>query len=103
MTPTGYEQALLIRRADFFRKATMSILDENGNLFSLLIRERGMQYYKKKKVIIYYENETFVMAEVQGSETYCVDIELKDAVLGAACTCPYAKDRSEEASCRERV
>ena len=70
----------------------MSILDENGNLFSLLIRERGMQYYKKKKVIIYYENETFVMAEVQGSETYCVDIELKDAVLGAACTCPYAKD-----------
>ncbi len=69
----------------------MSILERNRDLFSVLIRERGTQYYEKNRVDIDYDDETSVMAEVQGSELYYVDVEVKDAGLCASCSCPYAQ------------
>lgn len=69
----------------------MSILERNRDLFSILIRERGTQYHEKNRVEIDYEDETSVMAEVQGSEMYDVDVEVKEDVLCVACSCPYAR------------
>ncbi|MDP2854079.1 MAG: SWIM zinc finger family protein [Smithellaceae bacterium] len=69
----------------------MSILDHNRQLFPIIIRERGSQYCERGRVDIDYADDTSVMAEVQGSEIYDVEVEWKDGFLCVACTCPYAE------------
>ena len=69
----------------------MSILERSKDLFSPPIRERGTQYYQKDRVEIDYEDDRHVMAVVQGSEVYDIDVELKEDAVWVSCTCPYAE------------
>src|SRR5665647_1491578 len=69
----------------------MSILDHNRQLFPIIIRERGSQYCEKGRVNIDHADDTSVMAEVQGSEIYDVNVAWKDGFLCVAFTCPYAE------------
>ena len=56
------------------------------------ILQRGKQYYQQKAVGTLEESEKDTwMAEVEGSETYSVEVTLKDnnEISGYFCDCPY--------------
>lgn len=62
-------------------------------LFRLHILQRGLNYYKKGAVISLNKTESGYHAEVEGTEDYEVDIEIKDGEIGDMyCSCPYADD-----------
>lgn len=57
------------------------------------ILERGYYYYLDDKVNITSESNTEITAEVEGSETYTVRIEIQNGnVDSMECSCPYAED-----------
>ena len=61
------------------------------NYFKPWILERGRTYYRDNCVtkLIYTENE--IQAKVEGSEEYCVEIQLSDGMpVDMFCDCPYA-------------
>ena len=63
------------------------------NYFKPWILERGRTYYRDNCVtkLIYTENE--IQAKVEGSEEYCVEIQLSDGMpVDMFCDCPYAED-----------
>ncbi len=69
----------------------MSIFDRIRSQFPILIRERGSQYYQQGRVSLSYAGKDLVMANVRGSELYCVNVDVKDGVLRVACDCPHAE------------
>ncbi len=70
----------------------MSILERNKSLFPMVIRERGHQYFLAGRVEIVYADDTDVMAEVEGSDIYHVEVQWDGLHLLAACSCPYAEE-----------
>ena len=61
------------------------------NYFKPWILERGRAYYRDNCVtkLIHTENE--IQARVEGSEEYCVEIQLTDGMpIDMSCDCPYA-------------
>ncbi len=63
------------------------------SLFRPHILERGYDYYLDGKVDIKIESDTELVAEVDGSETYTVNIVFKNgSVSSMECDCPYAEN-----------
>ena len=58
--------------------------------FDKSILDRGFAYYNNHEIISIKKEKTKVSAEVSGSETYHVNIDLDD-LTSMSCTCPYFK------------
>lgn len=57
------------------------------------ILERGYGYYLEDKVDIIVESDTEIVAEVEGSETYLVNIGFQNGAIDyMECDCPYAME-----------
>lgn len=67
--------------------------DNWKDLFRSHILERGLRYYEEGAVTEVTETETGYEAVVEGSETYSVEIEIRDErIYDMWCSCPYAED-----------
>ena len=62
-------------------------------LFSPIILARGKEYYEMGAVQDLTVSDEEILARVEGSESYEVEIELRgNTVTNMDCTCPYAED-----------
>lgn len=61
------------------------------NYFKPWILERGREYYHDNCVTILIHTENEIQARVEGSEEYCVEIQLSNGMpVDMFCDCPYA-------------
>ncbi|MBM3981186.1 MAG: helicase SNF2 [Planctomycetes bacterium] len=56
------------------------------------IRDRGREYHRDGAVEVLNVSGREVAADVQGTETYEVDLALEGRTIYASCTCPYIAD-----------
>jgi uncharacterized Zn finger protein len=68
--------------------ASPTLLRRFQGLFSARSRSRGVDYAARGRVEIVDANDAWLMAEVQGSDRYQVELDLRGNALHASCTCP---------------
>ena len=72
---------------------TITPINKWEKLFTDIILSRGADYCRKKVVENLRQDDAQIDADVVGSETYHVHIDLEDGGISAlACDCPYAAD-----------
>ncbi len=60
--------------------------------FTRNVRHRGEEYYRRDRVRIERASENELHARVRGSQTYEVELKLKDGTVSVWCDCPYFAD-----------
>ncbi len=68
-------------------------MDSLGRHVGQNIKNWGLECYRRNCVSIVYVDSEFVSAEVRGSRTYDVDLELADTSLIYSCSCPFFEDK----------
>ncbi|MEJ2111360.1 MAG: SWIM zinc finger family protein, partial [Acidobacteriota bacterium] len=71
----------------------MFVLDSLGRHVGQKIKNRGVEYFQRNSVSIVYKDSEFVSAEVRGTRTYDVDLELENDTLIYSCSCPFFEDK----------
>src|SRR5215210_5812506 len=70
----------------------MSLKSRFAPQFNPKIRDRGLAYFRSGAVKILNHSKSYVMAQVEGTLDYFVELRLKLNSLDVACTCPYFAD-----------
>ena len=70
----------------------MSLKSRFAPEFNPKIRDRGFAYFRGGAVKILEHSDFYVLAQVQGTLDYFVDLTLTPNSLNVACTCPYFDD-----------
>ncbi|MBV8207720.1 MAG: SWIM zinc finger family protein, partial [Acidobacteria bacterium] len=60
--------------------------------FTKSVRQRGADYFHGRRVRIVHASNSYLEAEVKGSETYEQKIAAGGNIFTVACSCPYFRD-----------
>ncbi len=72
--------------------ASPSVVRPFEPLFSATSRERGLEYAAQGRVTLAGANHQGLLAEVQGTQTYVVELAQRGGTLEATCDCPHFSD-----------
>ena len=70
----------------------MSLKSRLASQFNPRIRDRGFAYFRSGAVEILEHSDVHVVAQVEGTLKYYVQLRLSLNSLDVACTCPYFED-----------
>lgn len=73
----------------------MSLELQLARCFSRSTRERGFDYFRRRRVKIEFGSATEARASVQGSDLYNTIVRREDGEVLVYCDCPYFVDRAE--------
>ncbi|HYH45300.1 MAG TPA: SWIM zinc finger family protein, partial [Thermoanaerobaculia bacterium] len=73
----------------------MSLPQELARFVSAGVRQRGQEYFRRRRVAIGDCGPLAANALVDGSQIYAVDLNRKASQILGSCSCPYAADRGE--------
>jgi len=75
----------------------MSLKSRFAPQFNPKIRDRGLAYFRGGAVKILEHSDSYVLAQVEGTLDYFVELSLGYNSLDVACTCPYSSTHRRRA------
>lgn len=73
----------------------MSLANALSSQVDAVIRDRGREYFRTGAVALNAVGASRVTANVEGSDTYDVELALKGRTVTASCTCPFIDEYGE--------